>query len=77
VREKSRKLLEGRKSNLEHFLLLTVLQISTEFELFKRFQVKAGLTDLCSYRLISTLFPNQPELQFGQGVRLGDLQCMF
>jgi hypothetical protein len=33
-------------------------QISTDFEIFKRFQVKAGLTDLCSYRPIATLFSN-------------------
>jgi hypothetical protein len=32
------------------------------------------LTDLCSYRLIATFFPNRPEIQFVQGVQHGDLQ---
>jgi hypothetical protein len=48
--------------------------ISADFEIFKRFRVQAGLTDLCSYRLIVTLFANGPELHFGQGVIHGDLQ---
>jgi hypothetical protein len=47
-----------------------------DFELFERFQVKAGLTDLCSYRLIVTLIPNRPELHFGQGVLHGHLQSL-
>jgi hypothetical protein len=45
-----------------------------DFELIKGFQVKAGLTDLYSYRLIATLFPNRPELNFGQGVIHSALQ---
>jgi hypothetical protein len=40
-------------------------QISTYFELFKRFQVKTGLTDLCSLRLIACLIAITPELLFG------------
>jgi hypothetical protein len=32
------------------------------------------LTDLCSYRLIVTLFPNRSEIQFVQGVQHGDLK---
>jgi hypothetical protein len=32
------------------------------------------LTDLCSFRLIITLFPNLPEHLFEQGVLHGDLQ---
>jgi hypothetical protein len=47
-----------------------------DFELIKRFQVKAGLIDLCSYSLIATLFPNRPELNFGQGVIHSDLQTL-
>jgi hypothetical protein len=40
-------------------------QISTYFELFKRFQVKTGLTDLCSLSLIACLIAITPELLFG------------
>jgi hypothetical protein len=46
-----------------------------DFKLFKRFPVKVGLIGLCSNRLITTLFPNRPELHFGQGVLHSDLQC--
>jgi hypothetical protein len=31
-------------------------QIYTDFELIRRFQIKADLTDLCSNRLIATFF---------------------
>jgi hypothetical protein len=58
------------------FIYCNFFQFSTNFELFKRFQIKAGLTYLCSYRLIATLFPNQPEVQFEQGVLYGDLQSL-
>jgi hypothetical protein len=47
-----------------------------DFEIFKRFRVKAGLTELYSYRLIATLFPNQTELHFWQGVLYGDQQSL-
>jgi hypothetical protein len=47
------------------------------FKIFKRFRVKAGLTDLCSNRMIATLFPNRPELYFGQGVLHGNLQSLY
>jgi hypothetical protein len=33
-------------------------------------------TDLCPYRLIATLFPNQPELHFRQGVIHSALQIL-
>jgi hypothetical protein len=39
-----------------------------DFELFKRFQVKVGLTEMCSYKLIATPIPNPEELHFRQGV---------
>jgi hypothetical protein len=62
---------------LEHVSLLQLFfQISTDFEIFKRFQVKVGLANLCSYRLIATIFPNRPELHFGQEVLHGDLQSL-
>jgi hypothetical protein len=51
-------------------------QISTDFEIFKTFQVKTGLTDLCSIGLIATIFSNRPELLFGQGVLHGALQTL-
>jgi hypothetical protein len=34
------------------------------------------LTDLCSNRLIATLFPNRPELYFVQAVLHGDIQSL-
>jgi hypothetical protein len=42
--------------------------------MFKRFRVKASLTEMCSYRLIATLLTNPPELLFGQEVLHGELQ---
>jgi hypothetical protein len=53
-----------------------IFQISTDFEIFKIFQVKTGLTDLCSIRLIATIFSNRLELLFGQGVLHGALQTL-
>ena len=49
-------------------------QFSTDFELFKRFQVKFELTKLWSYKLIATAIANPPELQIQQGLLHGDLQ---
>jgi hypothetical protein len=49
-------------------------QISTDFELFKRFQVKVGLTKMCSYKLITTPIANPRELHIGQGVHYDDLK---
>jgi hypothetical protein len=48
-----------------------------DFELFKRFRVKAGLTNLRSNRLIATLFLNRSELHFGQGLLHCDLQSLY
>jgi hypothetical protein len=45
-----------------------------DFELFKTFQVKVGLTAMCSYKLIATPIANPGELHFGQGVHHDDLQ---
>jgi hypothetical protein len=39
-----------------------------DFELFKRFQLKVGLTEMCSYKLIATPIANPGELHFPQGV---------
>jgi hypothetical protein len=47
-----------------------------EFELFKIFRVKAGLTQLCSHGLIAILIEILPELHFGQEVFDGDLQYL-
>jgi hypothetical protein len=58
------------------FYYLNFFQISTDFELFKRFPVKVGLTKLCSHRLIATLIANPSELYFGQEVVHGDPQCL-
>jgi hypothetical protein len=45
-----------------------------DFELFQRFFVKGGFTDLSSLSLIASLIANLPVLHFGQGVHHGDLQ---
>jgi hypothetical protein len=45
-----------------------------DFELFKRFQVNIGLTEMCSYKLIATPIANPGELHFGQGAHHDDLQ---
>jgi hypothetical protein len=58
------------------FCYCNIFQISTDFELFKRFRVKHGSTELCSHRLIPTLITNPPELHFGQEVLRGDLQYL-
>jgi hypothetical protein len=39
-----------------------------DFELFKRFQLEVGLTEMCSYKLIATPIANPRELHFAQGV---------
>jgi hypothetical protein len=58
------------------FLYCNFFQISTDYELFKIFIVKAGLTGLCSYRLIASLTANPPELHFGQEVIHSNLQSL-
>jgi hypothetical protein len=55
---------------------LNFFQISTDFELFRRLRVKDDLTDLCSNRLIATIFSNQSELHFRQEVLYGDLKSL-
>jgi hypothetical protein len=59
-------------SNTFHYYY--IFQISTDFELFKRFQVNVGLIEMCSYKLIQTPIANLGELHFGQGVHHDDLQ---
>jgi hypothetical protein len=59
-----------------NFHYCNFFQISTEFELFRRFWFKAELTKLWSHRLIATLIANAPELHFGQEVLHGDLICL-
>jgi hypothetical protein len=44
---------------------------------FKRFQVKIGLTEMCSYKLIVTPIANPGELHFEQRVHHYDLQSFF
>jgi hypothetical protein len=74
---KNLKIFVGvEKSNLEHFHYCNFFQTTMHFEIFKRFWVKTGLTDLWSYKLIATLFLNRPELHFGQGVVHGDIQSL-
>jgi hypothetical protein len=55
------------------FYYCNLFQISTDIELFKRFWVKAELTQLWSDRVIATLIANASELHFGHGVLHGDL----
>jgi hypothetical protein len=45
-----------------------------DFELFKRFRVKAELTKLCSQRLMVTTAANPPEPNFGHEVLHCDLK---
>jgi hypothetical protein len=44
---------------------------------FKRFQVKIGLTEMFSYKLIATPIANPGELHFEQGVHHYDLQSFL
>jgi hypothetical protein len=52
-------------------------QFSTDFELFKRFQVKSSLTELCLLSLIACLIANRSGLPLGQGVLHYDLQSLY
>jgi hypothetical protein len=52
-------------------------QFSMDFELFKRFQVQVGLTEMCSYKLIAIPIANSGELHFGQGVFHCVLQSLY
>jgi hypothetical protein len=60
--------------NENTFCYYNFLQIATDFELFQRFWAKAGLTELCSHRLIATLIANPLELRFRHKVLHSDLQ---
>jgi hypothetical protein len=59
---------------LEHFFYCNFFQISTNFEIFNRFQVKSSLTELWSIKLVATAIANSPELNFGLGVLHGTLK---
>jgi hypothetical protein len=48
-------------------------QITMDFELFKRFWVKAELTEMWSHMLIAILIANPQEPHFRQDVLHGDL----
>jgi hypothetical protein len=61
--------------NTSHYC--NFFQIFTDFELFKRFEVKLGLTNLWSIKVLATAFANQPELHFGQGSLQGDLKTLY
>jgi hypothetical protein len=76
MRKNLRKFGEVGNPIWNTFYYLNLFQISTDFELFKRFWVKAGLTELCSHRLVATLIANPAELHFGQEVLHGDLKCL-
>jgi hypothetical protein len=61
---------------LHTFHYFKLFQISTDFKLFKRFHIKAGLTRFSLDRLITTLISNPLEFGFGQEVLHGDLQYL-
>jgi hypothetical protein len=61
--------------NTSHYC--NFFQIFTDFELFKRFEVKLGLTNLWSIKVLATAFANQPELHLGQGSLQGDLKTLY
>jgi hypothetical protein len=50
------------------FCYCNFFQISTDFEIFNKFQVKSSLTELWSIKLVATAIETPPELNFGQGV---------
>jgi hypothetical protein len=60
--------------NTSHYC--NFFQIFTDFELFKRFELKLGLTNLWSIKVIATALANQPELHFGKGSLQGDLKTL-
>jgi hypothetical protein len=66
LRKNLEKFVEVGNTIWNTFSYYIFFQISMDFEIFKRFRVKAGLTDLCSYRLIATPIANPGELHFGE-----------
>jgi hypothetical protein len=68
-----RKIVEVENPICKTFSYYNFLQISTDFELFKPFRVKAGLSELCSHRPIATPIANPPELHYGKEVLYGGL----
>jgi hypothetical protein len=64
VRKNPKKFVEVVNPVWNTFIYYNFFQISTDFELFKRFQVKIDLTEMCSYKLIATPIANPAELYF-------------
>jgi hypothetical protein len=58
------------------FPLWSIFQISLYFQLNLRFCSKFESPENCSLRLIATTIAYPPELNFGQEVIHGDLQCV-
>jgi hypothetical protein len=58
------------------FCYCNFFQISTDFEIFNRFQDKSSLIELWSIKLVATAIANPPELSFGLGVLHGALQTL-
>jgi hypothetical protein len=56
------------------FCYCNFFQISIDFKIFNRFQVKSSLTELWSIKLVATAIANPPELNFGLGVLHGALK---
>jgi hypothetical protein len=69
VRKNSENSVEVGNPIWTTFFYYNFFQISMDFELFKRFRVKAGLTEMCSHRLIATPIANPPEH--------GNLRCLY
>jgi hypothetical protein len=72
-----KKFMEVGNPNWNTFPYYIFFQISMNFKIFKRFWVKAGLTEMCSYKLIATPIANPGELHFGQVVHHYDLQGLY
>jgi hypothetical protein len=70
------KFLEDGNQVWNNFHYCNFFQIFTDFELIKRFWVKADLTGLSSYRLIATLIANPPDLLLEQEVIHSDVQTL-
>jgi hypothetical protein len=62
------KFVEVGNSIWNTFDYCNFFQISTDFEIFKRFQVKSSLTELCSLSLMACLIANRSGLPFGHRV---------
>ncbi len=77
MRKIPRKFVEKEGVIWNNFCNCNFFWFSSDFELSKRFQVKIGLTEMWSYKLIATPFSNPGELHFEQGVHHYDLQSFL